>query len=347
LKVAEGDPVKAGQILARIDPVPAEADAAAATAGVRALEAEEVGARQQLLAARADQEQANARSLEATKYFERIKDLQSQGLATLADLDTARAAADVGAAQVGAAEADVRRAEQAVDAASRRVAQARAQLRRAQDVLSKTDIVAPLAGIVSRLQVRNGEMVVIGIQNQPGTTLMTVSDLSEINAEVRVAEADVLRVTVGQPANVTLEALSGKQFAGRVVEVGASALPVTGTGAAAREFRVVVRLDKPDPGLRPGLTCDAEILTGERNNVLTVPLQAVVLRPAAGGTGEQTGVFVLQGNRAKFMPVQSGIIGGLDIEVSGVAEGTEVIVGPFQVLRSLKDGTAAKPNRAG
>ena len=190
-------------------------------------------------------------------------------------------------------------------------------------------------------------MVVIGIQNQPGTTLMTVSDLSEINAEVKVAEADVLRVTVGQPANVTLEALSGRQFTGRVVEVGASALPVSGTGAAAREFRVVVRLDRPDPGLRPGLTCDAEILTGERNNVLTVPLQAVVLRSAGGGTGDQTGVFVLQGSRARFTPVQSGIIGGLDIEVSGVAEGTEIIVGPFQVLRTLRDGTAARPNRVG
>jgi hypothetical protein len=184
-------------------------------------------------------------------------------------------------------------------------------------------------------------MVVIGIQNQPGTTLMTVSDLAQVNAEVKVAEADVLRVAIGQSATVVLEALPGRSFAGRVVEVGASALPVVGTAAAAREFRVRVRLEDADPGLRPGLTCDADILTDEKRNVTTVPLQSVVLRAGADGR-QRSGVFVLRDDRAAFTPVTTGIIGGLDIEVSGVPSGTRVIVGPFQTLGELVDGAVVR-----
>lgn len=345
LTVAEGDQVKAGQILARIDPVQAEADAAAMEAQLRAVEAEAAAAEKAVVGARADLDQVKAHLAEAASNFSRQRELADQGLITAAQLDTARAAAEAMAAQLASAQAVVSRAEQAEAAASRRVAQARAQLRRAKDILAKTEVVAPIAGVVTRLRVREGEMVVVGIQNQPGTTLMTISDLSAIDAEVKVAEADVLRVALGQPGKVTLEALPGRVFTGKVVEIGASALPVTGTGAAAREFRVVVRLDQPDPGLRPGLTCDAEILTNERQNVLTVPLQAVVLRPKVNERGERTGVFTIRDGRAVLIPVTTGIIGGLDIEVSGVSEGTSVIVGPFQILRDLQEGTAVRPNR--
>jgi HlyD family secretion protein len=181
-------------------------------------------------------------------------------------------------------------------------------------------------------------MVVVGIQNQPGTTLMTVSDLGAIDAELKVAEADVLRLALGQTSMVTLESMPGRSFAGKVVEIGASALPVSGTGAAAREFKVVVRLKRPDPRLRPGLTCDAEIVAAERADVITVPLQSVVLRPPARGAPEQSGVFVVADGRAKFVPVTAGVIGGLDIEVDRVAEGSPVISGPYQALRELEDG---------
>jgi len=183
--------------------------------------------------------------------------------------------------------------------------------------------------------------VVVGIQNQPGTTLMTISDLSAINADVKVAEADVLRLAIGQRASVMLEALPGKPFPGSVVEIGASALPAVGTGAAAREFKVVVRLDQPEAGLRPGMTCDAEIVTSERRDVLTVPLQSVVLRRDAQG-GERSGVFVVADGQARFTPVESGAIGGLDIEVRGVAKGAAIVVGPYQVLRELNDGTVVQ-----
>jgi HlyD family secretion protein len=341
LPVAEGDRVKAGQMLARIDPVQAQSEASSAAALVSALEAEERGAAEQIRSATADLAAAEARARDADQQLKRKRELYQQALISASEFESGREAAEAARAQIASVRATIDRARQTADAARRRVAQARAQQRSAIDVLSKTSIVSPIDGIVSRLRVREGEMVVVGIQNQPGTTLMTISDLGAIDAEVKVAEADVLRVVKDQAAIVTLEALPGRRFPGRVVEIGASALPVSGTGAAAREFKVVVRLDQPDPGLRPGLTCDAEIVTSERTNVLTVPLQSVVLRPVPPG-GERPGIFLLVDGRARFTPVSSGAIGGLDIEVSGVAEGARVIVGPYQALRDLTDGTLVK-----
>jgi HlyD family secretion protein len=312
LPVREGERVRKGQVLARIDSVPASSDAAAATAVLRAAEADKAAAR-----ARAD---------EAAQAYARGRELSGQGLLPQSDYDTLRAG------QLAAQAQD--------EAATRRVGQARAQLARARDLVEKTEIVAPMDGVVTRLPVREGEMVVIGIQNMPGTTLMTISDLSDIDAEVKVAEADVLRVKVGQPATVTLEALSGRELPGEVVEVGASALPVVGVGAAAREFKVKIRLLSPDQGLRPGLTCDAEILVGEAKDALTVPLQSVALRGAAGQ--EKTGVFAVEQDAARFVPVEAGMIGGLDIEVKGLAEGREIVVGPWQALKDLQDGARIK-----
>jgi HlyD family secretion protein len=182
-------------------------------------------------------------------------------------------------------------------------------------------------------------MVVMGVQNQPGTILMTISDLSTINAEVKVAEADVMRLAIGQPATVALEALAGQRFTGRVIEIGASALPQIGA-QAAREFRVKIRLDRSDLALRPGLTCDAEIVAADKRNVVVVPLQSVVVRD-----GKQ-GVFSIDDDRARFVAVTTGIIGGLQIEVHGVAEGTEIVSGSIQALRDLQDGAAVRRSRA-
>lgn len=341
LRVKEGDKVTAGQVLARIDAVQAAAGASAAASRVRAAESDARAAGEQLAAARADLEAARARETEAQQTLRRSQDLRRDGLVPVADLDRAKANADAAAAQVSAAQATIRRLTQALESAARRQAEAVADSTRARDVLEKTDIVSPIDGTVTRLPVQQGEMVVIGIQNQPGTTLMTVSDLAAIDAEVKVAEADVLRVQVGQSATVTLEALPGVSFPGRVVEVGASALPVTGSGAAAREFRVKVRLEHPAASLRPGLTCDVEILTAERQGVLAVPLQAVVVRPTTTGQ-DQTGVFALDGRNVRFQPVKTGLIGGLDIEVSGIDEGAPIVVGPFQALRDLQSGQAVR-----
>lgn len=341
LPVAEGDRVKAGQVLARIDAVQARSELASATEQTAALLADEQATAEALRSAQADAAAAEARARDGDQKLARTKTLAADGLVPAAELDAARAAADAAAAQVSAARAGVDRARQTMAAAARRVAQARAQQTRATDTFTKTSIVSPIDGVVTRLRVREGEMVVVGLQNQPGTTLMTISDLAVIDAEVKVAEADVLRLRTGQPADVVLEALPGRRFSGQVVEIGASALPAAGTTAAAREFKVVVRLASPDAGLRPGLTCDAEIVTAERTNVLTVPLQSVVLRTDAQGV-ERSGVFVPSGAAAVFTPVTTGAIGGLDIEIDGLAEHTPVVTGPYQVLRDLQSGALVR-----
>ena len=335
LPVAEGDRVKAGQVLAQVDRVQAQLDLAGSAEQTRTLESDERASAEQVRSAEADVAVAEARVRDAEQLLKRRRELSAEQLVPASELDTAKATADAAAAQLSAAKSAVERARRNLESAASRIRQARAQQARAVDVLQKTSIVSPIDGVVTRLRVRNGEMVVVGVQNQPGTTLMTISDLGAIDTEVKVAEADVLNVALGQKAEVTLEALPGKKFIGKVVEIGASALPVTGA-AAAREFRVVIRLDAPDPGLRPGLTGDAEIVTSERTNVLTVPLQAVVLRTVDGQ--QRTGIFTFADDAvARFVPVTSGVIGGLSIEVTGIEDGTRVITGPYQVLRELKD----------
>ncbi len=336
LSVREGDHVTAGQVLARIDRVQAASSAAAASAGLGALEADARGLADQARAAQAELDAAGARAAESQKVLARAKDLRTAGLIPQADLDTAVANADSATAQAASAAAAVARAAQTKDAAERRVMQGRAEQTRARDLLDKTEITAPINGVVTRLDVEEGEMVVIGVQNQPGTILMTVSDLSAINAEVKVAEADVLRLALDNRATITIDAANGQTFSARLVEIGASALPQVGTQAAAREFRVKVRLAGDTAALRPGLTCDAEILVAERANVLTVPLQAVVQR------GVDTGVFVVTGGAVTFTKVTTGVIGGLSIEVDGVSEGAAVVAGPFQALREMSDGTRVR-----
>jgi len=336
LAVKEGDRVAAGQLLARIDPVQAAASAAAAQAGLAALEADAQAAANQQRMSAAAVDEAKARAIEAANALTRARQLRDAGLMAASDFDRADAAAAAAQAQVTSAIATLDKNAAAVDAARRRASQGQAERARTRDQLQKADITAPLAGVVTRLDVEVGEMVVIGVQNQPGTILMTISDLSAINAEVKVAEADVMRLAVGQPSTITLEAVPEARLSGTVVEIGASALPFVGTQAAAREFRVKVQLDASSVALRPGLTCDAEITAAEKRNVLAVPLQAVVDR---NGT---RGVFVVDGTVARFTPVTTGIIGGLSIEVAGVSEGAEIVSGPIQALRTITDGTAIR-----
>jgi HlyD family secretion protein len=337
LRVREGDRVTEGQVLARIDPVQAQSAVASSAAALRALEAEAEGSGNRVRAAQAEVAVASSRQVEAQRALERARDLFKSGLVAQSELEAAAAAADTANAQVNAAKAALATAEQARSASTQRVAQGRADGARVRDQLAKTEITAPIDGVVTRLDVEEGEMVVMGVQNQPGSILMTISDLSAIDAEVKVAEADVLRLAPDNVAAVTLDALPGRVYTGRVAEVGASALPQIGTQASAREFRVKVRLEGDVTMLRPGLTCDTEILVAERRNVLAVPLQAVVQRDG------KSGVFVVKDHRAIFTPVTTGIIGGLTIEVTGVDEGASIVAGPFQVLRDLAEGAAVRP----
>lgn len=332
LPVREGDAVRAGQVVARIDPVQASSLADAADASLGALEAEARAAGTQVRSAEAALAEAQSRRTQLATELRRARELREGGLLPAADFDAAVSAETGAAAQVAAAAAALDRARQSQSAAERRIAQGRAERVRARDALAKTDITAPIDGVVTRLDVEAGEMVVMGVQNQPGTILMTISDLGALNAEVKVAEADVMRLADAMPATVTLESLPGERFTGRIVEIGASALPIAGGQAAAREFRVRIRLDRPDARLRPGLTCDADILAAERRGVTTVPLQSLVERDGA------TGVFVIENDTVRFTRVTTGIIGGLAIEVEGVNAATPIVAGPIQTLRELRDG---------
>lgn len=316
LNVKEGDRVRTGQVLARLDPVRASSEVEAAQSGARALGD--------------DLKAAEARLVEARLTADRNLSLVEQGLLPKAQGDSAQAALDAAKAQLAAIRS--------------RIDQANAQLRGARDTLSKTSVVAPMDGIVTRLQVREGEMVVIGIQNQPGTTLMRLVGDTGLNAELKVAEADALRLKAGQKARVTLDALQGREFAGVVSEIGASSLPpVSLQAASAREFRVVISLEETGGALRPGISCDAEILADEKTGVLGLPLQAVVTRDV--GEREETGVYLVREGKAVFNKVTLGLISGLDVEVTGVTEGAEVVLGPLAILRTLKDGDAVRITR--
>jgi HlyD family secretion protein len=259
------------------------------------------------------------------------------------------------------------------------VNQAVASQRSNYDALDKTISRAPFDGLVTNVPVREGETVVVGIQNAEGSTLMTLADMSVITAEVKVDETDIVNVALGQPADVTVDALPGRIFKGHVTQVGDQALLRT-TGIAtsqsttgteeAKDFKVVVTLDQPSSDLRPGLSATAKITTAHKPNALTIPIQALVernvetekelaanagkvkaaaktaaLKPA--DTKLVQGVYLVKQDRKKirveFVPVKTGITGATDIEVlSGLKAGDKIVTGRYKVLRTLKSGTPVK-----
>jgi HlyD family secretion protein len=260
------------------------------------------------------------------------------------------------------------------------VAQNEATLVGLLDARDKTIYTSPLDGIVTSLPVHVGENVVPGIQNAVGSLLYQVSDLAVITAEVKVDETDIVNVRLEQPAEVTIDAIPNKTFKGKVTEIGQSAVgrtsgTTTGTSTLtteeAKDFKVVVTLEDPPPGLRPGLSTTAKITTATRQNAVTIPIQALTVRTrrqleeeesSKGGQGkveaatsqpptsakgkgkeEVQGVFLLKDGRAVFVPVESGIMGQSDVEaLKGVQPDDEIVSGPFSVLRTLKNHTKIK-----
>jgi len=259
----------------------------------------------------------------------------------------------------------------------RRIAVARATLVRSSDVLDKYDSKAPLDGVVTNLSVRAGESVVPGLQNQTGTNIMTIADMSVITAEVKVDETDIVNVKVGQVAEITIDAIPNKTFTGKVTEIGDTAiLRSTGVAASqsaissqeAKDFKVVVAMDNPPDEIRPGLSCTAKITTATRKAVVTIPIQALTVRqkgdlepkkPEASNTAqaavkvdpvaekakkeELQGVFVVANGKATFRKVETGITGSTDIEVlSGLNEGDQIITGTYQVIRTIANEAQVK-----
>lgn len=243
-----------------------------------------------------------------------------------------------------------------LDEAEDAVEHARANLAKALDDLSKTTIYAPVSGRVVDLNAEEGEVVVSGMMNNPATKIATVADLSELLAELDVDESEIVRVDVDEPVTVTVDALPDRTFPGRVVEVGSSGYTRAGQGDVTF-FAVDVLLEEADPQLRPGMSVRAEIEVASRQEALTVPVQAVVERPAgrgdgdAGSPGESTTesvVFAVEGEQARQRPVETGLSTITRVEVvSGLQEGDEVITGPYRTLRDLEDGDPIRPDPGG
>jgi HlyD family secretion protein len=374
LYVREGDRVKKGQMLAQLENVQSAADVAATKASLEASRTDAVAAEANLNTAKADLNRAKADYERAHLDWDRGQGLFKAGVISKADYDTRKATWQTTEAGVAQAEARVAQAKAQVDSAQGHITQTDATLTRASDVLQKTVYAAPYAGVITNLPVREGETVVIGIQNAPGSTLMTLADMSVITAEVKVDETDIVNVRLGQPAEVTIDAIPKKVFHAVVTEIGNNAI-VRSTGVAtsqsasasqeAKDFKVVVTLSDPPEDLRPGLSTTAKITTATRSNVVTIPIQAITIRrqedletnekgsvqaaapqkdaPKDKKNEEIQGVFVIRNKKAEFVPVQTGIAGTTDIEVlGGLKEGDEIVTGSYKVLRTMKPGTSVK-----
>ncbi len=378
LYVKEGDRVKKGQLLAQLENVQSSADVNATEASVQAAQTDAMAADAALKTSQADLQRAQADYDRNKLDWDRAQSLYKDGLIAKSDFDSRKnawATADAGLVQ---ARAKVAQAKAQMDSADKHVTLNQANLTRVTDVLRKTSYNAPYDGVVTNLPVREGETVVMGIQNAPGSTLMTIADMSIITAEVKVDETDIVNVHLGQPAEVTIDAIPKKIFHGTVSEIGDNAI-VRSSGVStsqqataseeAKDFKVVVNLSDAPLDLRPGLSTTAKITTATRSNALAIPIQALTLRsqdqidqqnnppgsvhaaaPAAKEVASKSkkgddvqGVFVIRNKKAMFVPVNTGITGTSDIEVlDGLKEGDEVITGSYKVLRTLRPGSSVK-----
>jgi HlyD family secretion protein len=304
--------------------------------------------------------------------FQRAQGLYKAGIMAKQDFDAKKAAYDTDVATLAQNEAAVAQAKANTASARGHMNTQVSNLTANVDLYNKTIAVAPFDGLVTNLPVREGETVVPGIQDTNGSVLMTLADVSVITAEVKVDETDIVNVAVGQSADVTVDALPGRVFKGHVTLVGDQAL-LRSTGVAtsqstsgqeeAKDFKVVVTLDNPSDELRPGLSTTAKIVTAQKADVITIPIQALAMRApddgksksgavqaatAANSTQKQVqGVFVVRNDKGKlrvhFVPVNTGITGTTDIEVtSGLQPGDEIVTGTFQILRDLKDNALVK-----
>jgi len=374
LHVKEGDRVKRGQLLAQLENIQSSADVNAMRASLQAAETDSLAADAATKTAMADLNRARSDEARAKLDYDRAQGLYRDQLIAKQEFDAKKATWESADAGVAQAVARVAQGKAQKDSSDKHIVQNTANLTRVSDVLKKTTYEAPFDGVITNLPVREGETVVIGIQNSPGSTLMTLADMSVITSEVKVDETDIVNVRLGQPAEVTIDAIPRKVFQGTVTEIGNNAI-VRSTGVAtsqqsstsqeAKDFKVVVTLTDPPPDLRPGLSSTAKIKTATREGVLSIPIQALTIRSRAdlenkaGEAGsvkaasapsdpakqkeEVQGVFVIRNKKAEFIPVDTGISGTADIEITkGLQEGDEVITGSYKVLRTLKPGTSVK-----
>ena len=347
--VKEGDAVEKGQVLLRIDPTQYEAAVARARAGVSE--------------ARAREAQARASLLQAEQALRRAEEMRARDSLLISDQQF----------EETATQARVQKALH--DAAVHGVQIAGAALREAQDHLSKSVIRAPINGVVTRLNIEEGETAIVGTMNNPGSLLLTVSDLSVMEAVIQVDETDVPAIAIGDSAVLSIDAFPRRKFTGHVTEVSHSSIVAPDTRGGAQQsqavdFEVVVTLNTPPPGIRPDLSATAEVITEQRPEALAVPIIALTVRERkdvesldAELTDEQKaaaaklmdeesqdveGVFIVRGGQARFVPVDVGITGREHFEIlSGLAAGDSVVAGPYEAVRQMKDGDLVRAMDAG
>jgi HlyD family secretion protein len=367
LAVEEGARVKAGQFLMEIDPRQLRTQVERGDAG---LSAQRTAVEQ----ARTALESAKLQLSLAKDTAKRQQDLWKEQLTTKEALD--RAVNDV-----ALRERDVEARQSSITSETTRIRQTQADLENARYNLSQVTIDSPIDGIVTRRNIELGENVMIGTMNNAGTVLLTVADMSVIEAELEVDETDIPNVKIGQVVKVTIDAIPDKTFAAKVTEVGNSPIQTAASASSqAINFKVVVTIDGQIPEVRPGFTCTADITTATRSDVTALPIQATTVRelvydekgnvvkppaidpktrrPVVATTAtaelkpgqsrkETEGVFIAKDGKVEFVPIKTGIAGEKYFEVlSGLKAGDEVITGPFSAVRELKDGVAVKIDTA-
>lgn len=327
LAVKEGDKVRKGQLLLQID----KAQLAAAAQGSEA----------SLAAMRHDLDAARANAAQAKLDYQRAKQNYDAHILAEADYQKAKSTLDTADATLAATE--------------QRMRQAMATVAGSRDSLSKTTVVAPLGGVVTALPVKEGEVTVIGTMNNPGTQLLTISDMSEVEAVMMVDETSVPQVKIGQTANLTVDAYPNQTFKGTVTEVGSSPIAKNDpdllaltANSEAINFKVKIRLDNPPESIRPGFSVTAEIITGRKDGATAIPIQALVVRDVpqkgkkvsrATRPPTEEGVYLIKNGKLEFRKVETGLAGELMVEVKkGPSAGEEIVTGPFKVLRQVKEG---------
>lgn len=346
LRVNEGDHVTRGEVLLRIDPTQYEAQVARAEAVVSEALAREA--------------QARASVIQAQRAYDRARQLAASN----ENLISKQAIEDV--------ETQLEVQKELLTAARFGVQQARAGLREARNQLDKTVIRAPMSGVITRKNVEEGETAIVGTMNNPGSLLLTVADLSIMEAVIRVDETDVPELKLGDSAAVEIDAFPREKFTGRVTEISHSstrnpeaAQQQGGASTQSVDYEIVIQLDHPPSTLRSDLSATAEVVTARRSNVLSIPIIALTVRErgnvtalptedrkakAAGQQAErdksddQEGVFIVRDGKAHFVQVRTGITGREHFEVlQGLTPKDTVVAGPYEAIRSLEEG---KPLRS-
>lgn len=318
--VEEGQQVKAGDFLLKLESTQYEANADRDRARIQSL--------------RADLIRAQAVKNRDDGFYKRQIKLFDAELISTETLESSKANYEISKANC--------------DAILFQIKQAQASLQSTLDILKKTEYYAPIEGIITRLRVEEGETALVGTMNNPGTVLMTIADLSVMEVEVEVDETDVVGVKIGQQSEVKIDAYPDDIITGTVTEIGSSALQTVTTADESKDFKVVVTLENPPADLKPGLSASADIITAKKEDVLAVPISALVLRDKTeddqnSEKEQEEGVYIVQESRVKFMPIKKGIMGELMIEItSGLEEGQDLVVGPYSALRLLKDDTLIK-----